>query len=227
MFGGSYASCRRHGWRRKFSISPSEIDTLSYSHLEAVLELPTLRLRSSNLRIFVENPPNSGNFSKIRFWKDDGSLQSVLVKEFFARRVRDATITVLDVRDGNDREDTLSIRSGIAGSMGAGMSKVSRSAGQTKEWLKEKRRGLGRTGSSSSSRGGQTPLPADEDEDDDEHDESIPVRYSHSACATYLIMASYYFQSADLPHFHSASNSICCTHHLSLWCPHVRHRSQV
>lgn len=149
---------------------------LSYAHLEAVLELPTLRLRSSHLRIFVENPPDSGTFSKVRFWKDDGSLQSVLVKEFFAHRMQDGIVTVLDVRDGNDREDTLSIRSGFTGSMGAGMGKVGRSAGQTKEWIKEKRRAVSRMASTSGSRGGQTPGPVDDDDDDDEHDESLPVR---------------------------------------------------
>lgn len=64
------------------------------------------------VRIFVENPVDSGNWSKIRPWKHDGSLQSVLVQQFFERRREGGIITRVDVRDGSDRQegDSLSLR---------------------------------------------------------------------------------------------------------------------
>ncbi|KAJ7594626.1 hypothetical protein C8J56DRAFT_927227 [Mycena floridula] len=104
----------RHGWSRNFSIPEDELDSLDYDTLETVLEVNTLKLRPVGVRIFVENPPESGNWSKIRPWRDDGSLQSVLVKEFFASRHRDNILTRLEVRDGAYRMaegDALSLRS--------------------------------------------------------------------------------------------------------------------
>ncbi|KZW00204.1 hypothetical protein EXIGLDRAFT_165916 [Exidia glandulosa HHB12029] len=93
----------RHGWTRSFSISPAEITALDYASLARILELATLKLRSVNLRIYVENPPGSGTFSKVRYWKDDGSLQSVLVKQFFEDRLRDGVTMRFEIRDGRER----------------------------------------------------------------------------------------------------------------------------
>lgn len=126
----------RHGWSRTFSITPEQLADLDYITLEVLLELPTLKLRSSSLRVFVENPPQSGTFSKIRFWKDDGSLQSVLVKQFFEQRREDNVVCLLDVRDGNQREDTGSILSGMGG-LGSG--RMVLKPGQAKEWYKRSR----------------------------------------------------------------------------------------
>lgn len=103
----------RHGWSRTFSISPQELAILDYDTLEAILEINTLKLRPMGVRVFVENPPDSGNWSKIRPWKHDGSLQSVLVQQFFERRRVEGIITRLDIRDGADRAaegDALSLR---------------------------------------------------------------------------------------------------------------------
>ena len=103
----------RHGWSRTFSIAPEELAIIDYEALETVLEVHTLRLRPVGVRIFVENPAGSGNWSKVRPWKHDGSLQSVLVQQFFETRRNDGIITRLDVRDGSDRHaegDTLSLR---------------------------------------------------------------------------------------------------------------------
>lgn len=126
----------RHGWSRTFSITPEQLSNLDYITLEVLLELPTLKLRSSSLRVFVENPPQSGTFSKIRFWKDDGSLQSVLVKQFFEQRREDNIVCLLDVRDGNQREDTGSILGGMGG-LGSG--RMVLKPGQAKEWYKRSR----------------------------------------------------------------------------------------
>lgn len=93
----------RHGWTRTFSISPSELSNLDYTALERILELPTLKLRAVRLRIFVENPVESGLFSKVRFWKDDGSLQSTLIKDFFEMRRVEGAIMRFEVRDGRAR----------------------------------------------------------------------------------------------------------------------------
>lgn len=79
-----------------------------------MVEAHTLKLRPVGVRIFVENPPDSGKWSKIRVWKDDGSLQSVLVQEFFEGRRRDGIVTRVEVRDGADRlaeGDAMSLRS--------------------------------------------------------------------------------------------------------------------
>lgn len=95
----------RHGWTRQFSISPAELNQLDYALLARILELATLKLRSVSLRIYVENPPGSGTFSKVRYWKDDGSLQSVLVKQFFEERMRDGVTMRFEIRDGRDRRN--------------------------------------------------------------------------------------------------------------------------
>ncbi|PVF95217.1 hypothetical protein CPB86DRAFT_808268 [Serendipita vermifera] len=101
----------RHGWSRAFSISPEELSVLDYDALEAVLEVNTLKLRPMALRIYVENPVDSGNWSKVRHWKHDGSLQSTLVQQFFERRRVEGLITRLEIRDGADRqsEDAVSL----------------------------------------------------------------------------------------------------------------------
>ncbi|KAE9400820.1 hypothetical protein BT96DRAFT_975154 [Gymnopus androsaceus JB14] len=80
--------------------------TWTYATLESVLELNTLKIKStlgsmSSLQIFVEHPPASGNFVKIQPWKDDGTLQSTLMKAFFEERMKNDTTTTLDIRDGN------------------------------------------------------------------------------------------------------------------------------
>jgi len=100
-----YLNCvaSRHGWSRTFSISPQEIEAFDYARLARILELSTLKLRSSNLRIFVENPRGSRLYSKVRFWKDDSSLQSVLVKKFFEERMKDGGICRFEIRDGKER----------------------------------------------------------------------------------------------------------------------------
>lgn len=65
-------------------------------------------------RVYVEHPPASGIWAKIRPFKNDGSLQSVLVQAFFVQRLRDGVVTVMEIRDGADRReegDHLSLRS--------------------------------------------------------------------------------------------------------------------
>ncbi len=74
------------------------------------------------LRVFVEHPPSSGTWCKIRPFRNDGSLQSVLVRAFFDQRLQDGIVTVMEIRDGADRReegDGLSLRtvgSRVAGS---------------------------------------------------------------------------------------------------------------
>ncbi|KIY53494.1 hypothetical protein FISHEDRAFT_68845 [Fistulina hepatica ATCC 64428] len=129
----------RHGWTRTFALPPEMVEHLDYATLEAVLELPTLKLRALSLRVFVENPPQSGNYSKIRFWRDDGSLQSVLVQQFFIQRREQGIVTMFEIRDGHEREDAMSVRSGVSSLMPR--------KGQTKEWMKAQRDRLGRIAS--------------------------------------------------------------------------------
>ncbi|KAF9046002.1 hypothetical protein BDZ89DRAFT_1033798 [Hymenopellis radicata] len=112
----------RHGWSRTFSLEPEEVASLSYETLCRALECHTLNLRPMMLRIFVEHPATSGTWCKIRPFKNDGSLQSVLVRAFFDQRLQDGTVTVMEIRDGADRReegDGLSLRrvgSRVAGS---------------------------------------------------------------------------------------------------------------
>ncbi|KIY73003.1 hypothetical protein CYLTODRAFT_417513 [Cylindrobasidium torrendii FP15055 ss-10] len=104
----------RHGWSRTFSLAPEEVSTLSYDTLARALDLHTLNLRPMIVRILVEHPPGSGNWAKIRPFKYDSSLQSVLVRDFFEGRRREGTLTVVEIRDGADRReegDGLSLRS--------------------------------------------------------------------------------------------------------------------
>ncbi|TRM69217.1 hypothetical protein BD626DRAFT_473337 [Schizophyllum amplum] len=155
----------RHGWTRTFSIHPDEVGSIDYGTLETVLQLPTLKLRTMTTRIFVENPPNSGVWSKVRFWKDDGSLQSVLVQQFFAARMRDGIVTSFDVRDGHDRDDVMSIKSGMSGR--SGVSRIVPGTGQTREWLK--RRGMG-----ARSPGAQTEATDDEGTEPDRTPKEAP-----------------------------------------------------
>ncbi|KAJ3790068.1 hypothetical protein GGU10DRAFT_3119 [Lentinula aff. detonsa] len=95
----------RHGWTRNFTLTPEKVSSMSYATLESVLELNTLKIRALSLRIFVEHPPASGNYVKIRPWKDDGTLQSILMKAFFEERMNAGITTNLDIRDGNIREN--------------------------------------------------------------------------------------------------------------------------
>ncbi|KAJ7492372.1 hypothetical protein FB451DRAFT_1218081 [Mycena latifolia] len=95
----------RHGWTRTFSISPEELAVIDYDTLERILEVNTLRIRPMGLRIFVEQPVNSATWSKIRPWKHDNSLQSILVQKYFEDRRAAGVITRFEVRDGSDRRD--------------------------------------------------------------------------------------------------------------------------
>ncbi|EJD47763.1 hypothetical protein AURDEDRAFT_151271 [Auricularia subglabra TFB-10046 SS5] len=125
-----YLNCLavRHGWTRTFSIAPGELGAMDYAQLERILELNTLRLRPYMVRIFVEEPAGSGTFAKIRFWKDDGSLQSVLVKEFFERRMSEGGITTFELRDGRERanEDDTDMESAFASKTSLALSKLRR-----------------------------------------------------------------------------------------------------
>ena len=87
---------------------------MSYETLTRALEFHTLNLRPMMHRVFVEHPPASGTWCKIRPFKNDGSLQTVLVRAFFDGRLNDGVVTVLDIRDGADRReegDGLSLKS--------------------------------------------------------------------------------------------------------------------
>jgi len=95
----------RHGWTRTFSISPDELAVIDYETLERILEINTLRIRPMGLRIFIEEPADSATWSKIRQWKHDSSLQTILVQRFFEERRAAGIITRFDVRDGADRRD--------------------------------------------------------------------------------------------------------------------------
>ncbi|KAK0445966.1 uncharacterized protein EV420DRAFT_909099 [Desarmillaria tabescens] len=95
----------RHGWSRSFSLPPTEVSSMSYDSLSRALEIHTLNLRPMALRIFVEHPASSGNWCKIRSFKADGSLQSVLVRTFFEERLREGVVTTIDIRDGVDRKE--------------------------------------------------------------------------------------------------------------------------
>jgi hypothetical protein len=106
--------CRRHGWTRTFSISPDELAVIDYETLERILEINTLRLRPMGLRIFIEQPADSATWSKVRPWKHDSSLQTILVQKYLEDRRVAGIITRFDVRDGSDRRDesdNLSLRS--------------------------------------------------------------------------------------------------------------------
>lgn len=132
-------------------MSSVQLATLDYPTLEAILELNTLRLRALHLRIYVENPPNSGTFCKIRHWKNDGTLQSVLIRDFFEGRLRDGLLTTLEIRDGQDRDDALSIKSGHTGTQII-QERLAKQTLAGKEWLRKK----GLTRASSTSPTGQT-----------------------------------------------------------------------
>ncbi|KAJ7651694.1 hypothetical protein DFH06DRAFT_1207858 [Mycena polygramma] len=104
----------RHGWTRTFSISPDELAVIDYDTLERILEINTLRIRPMGLRVFIEEPADSATWSKVRHWKHDNSLQSILVQQYLEGRRAAGIITRFDVRDGSDRRDesdSLSLRS--------------------------------------------------------------------------------------------------------------------
>jgi len=101
-----YSLCRRHGWSRTFTVAPEDIHTLDYAALEDILELNTLKLRPVGLRVFIEHPPDSNQWAKIRPWKQDTSLVSLLLNDFFERRRRDGIVLRIDVRDGHERPVT-------------------------------------------------------------------------------------------------------------------------
>ena len=111
---------RRHGWSRTFTVAPEEIQTLDYAALEDILELNTLKLRPVGLRIFVEHPPDSNQWAKVRPWKQDTSLVSLLLNDFFERRRRDGIVLRIDVRDGHERpaNDTGAVN-GFASAVGS------------------------------------------------------------------------------------------------------------
>jgi len=103
----------RHGWTRTFSISPEELAVIDYETLERILEINTLRIRPMGLRIFIEQPADSATWSKVRSWKHDNSLQSILVQKYLEDRRAAGVITRFEVRDGADRRDesdSLSLR---------------------------------------------------------------------------------------------------------------------
>ncbi|ESK91750.1 hypothetical protein Moror_10579 [Moniliophthora roreri MCA 2997] len=102
----------RNGWTRNFTLSPSQVAKMDYSTLESVLELQTIKVRYT-LRIFVEEPAGSGTFVKVRPWKEDGSLQSILLKSYFEDRMNNGTITTIDVRDGKAPLDS-AVREGFS-----------------------------------------------------------------------------------------------------------------
>jgi len=95
----------RHGWTRTFSISPDELAVIDYDTLERILEINTLRIRPMGLRIFIEQPADSATWSKIRPWKHDSSLQTILVQKYFEDRRAAGVVTRFEVRDGADRRD--------------------------------------------------------------------------------------------------------------------------
>ncbi|KAJ7017480.1 hypothetical protein C8F04DRAFT_1335667 [Mycena alexandri] len=95
----------RHGWTRTFSISPDELAVIDYDTLERILEINTLRIRPMGLRVFIEQPADSATWSKVRSWKHDNSLQSILVQKYLEERRAAGIITRFDVRDGSDRRD--------------------------------------------------------------------------------------------------------------------------
>jgi hypothetical protein len=95
---------------------------MDYATLESVLELQTIKVRYS-LRIFVEEPAGSGTFVKVRPWKEDGSLQSILLKAFFEARMKEGVITTIDVRDGKPPLDSVGVKEGF-------------SPEKAKEWLR-------------------------------------------------------------------------------------------
>ncbi|KAK0192198.1 hypothetical protein F5146DRAFT_1135952 [Armillaria mellea] len=78
----------RHGWSRSFSLSPTEVSSMSYDSLSRTLEIYTLNLRPMVLRIYVE-----------------ASSFSVLVRTFFEERLREGVVTTIDIRDGTDRKE--------------------------------------------------------------------------------------------------------------------------
>ncbi|KAF9078512.1 hypothetical protein BDP27DRAFT_1412481 [Rhodocollybia butyracea] len=104
MEGNLNFAATRLGWTRSLSLPAEKVETMSYATLESILELNTLKIRAMSLRIFIEHPPASGNFVRVRPWKDDGALQSILMKAFFVERMKNGITTNLDIRDGNVRE---------------------------------------------------------------------------------------------------------------------------
>ena len=119
-----YFLCRRHGWSRSFTITPEEIPTLDYAALEDILEINTIKLRAVGVRIFIEHPPDSNRWAKVRPWKRDTSFVPLLFSDFFERRRRDGIVLRIDVRDGHERpvtdagmSFTSAVGSFIAGSM--------------------------------------------------------------------------------------------------------------
>jgi hypothetical protein len=99
---GLVGTHRRRGWTRNFTLAPDAVTNIDYSTLETLLELPTLRVRATRLRVFVEHPPNSNTYVQIRPWREDGSLQAALLRTFFTDRMSAGIVTVLDVRDATE-----------------------------------------------------------------------------------------------------------------------------
>ncbi|KAK0482250.1 hypothetical protein IW261DRAFT_1677948 [Armillaria novae-zelandiae] len=78
----------RHGWSRSFSLSPTEVSSMSYDSLSRTLEIYTLNLRPMVLPYLCR-----------------ASSISVLVRAFFEERLREGVVTTIDVRDGVDRKE--------------------------------------------------------------------------------------------------------------------------
>nr|GAT61020.1 predicted protein [Mycena chlorophos] len=178
----------RHGWTRTFSIAPEELAVLDYDTLERILEVHTLRLRPMGLRIFVEQPAESGSWSKIRNWKHDTSLQTILVQKFFEDRRTAGTITRFEVRDGADRRDesdTHSLRS--VGSRIVHNIQHPRSASETSRGVSSRARPtswfgtlLQRGGSNKGKKKQTSEAVPLEDHDDDESAPALPAKQSTS-----------------------------------------------
>lgn len=168
---------RRHGWSRTFSINPTVLSTLDYSSLEQILELNTLRLRPIGMRIFIEHPPNSDQWLKVKVWKGDTSLQAALISELFESRRRDGIVTRFEVKDGSTRVregDGLSLRtvgSRIAQSLSGGSRVQLQEEGEerpaSKSWFPTFGFPFGRRQRVSDPE--STPLRDDDDDDDDSH----------------------------------------------------------
>ncbi|CAK5280315.1 unnamed protein product [Mycena citricolor] len=177
----------RHGWTRTFSISPEELAVLDYESLERILEVNTLRLRPVGVRIFIEQPADSGSWSKVRPWKHDTSLQTILVQKHFAHRMSAGVITRFDVRDGSDRKDesdSLSLRSvgsrivhgihhrGETSSSTAGTATAT-STGRRQSWFGGLIR---RPPAPAKGKKKQLPVAPTEDEEEDDEVESVAER---------------------------------------------------
>ncbi|KAF5365260.1 hypothetical protein D9758_005377 [Tetrapyrgos nigripes] len=89
----------RNGWTRHVSLTPYETTNMCYATLESLLELDSFKSRDNKPCVYVEHPPASGSFNKITPWRRDGSLQTMLVNDFFDQRLKNGITTYLVVRE--------------------------------------------------------------------------------------------------------------------------------